>query len=105
MWMNDQRFYNLNSCNHEMANELALQNNKFMSHSGMENKLSKSLIILWQDITYSCVYQKQHPWLVQLLSIHTVHEFFTNLAIVMVKNYFRPDRIYKMGENVLQPGP
>jgi len=30
---------------------------------------------------------------------------FTNLAIVMVKNYFRPDRIYKMGENVLQPGP
>jgi len=81
-------------------NSRKCRNNKMMSHSLMDNKLCrKDCKFCDNDTTYLCNYQKQHPWLVQLLSINTLFKnFLPNLAIVIDKNNFLPDRIYKMGE-------
>ena len=81
-------------------NSRKCRNNKMMSHSLMDNKLCrKDCRFCDNDTTYLCNYQKQHPWLVQLLSINTLFKnFLPNLAIVIDKNSFLLDRIYKMGE-------
>jgi len=73
---------------------------KLMSHSWMDNKLCrKDCKFCDNNTTYLCNFQKQHLWLVQLLSINTSFKnFFTNLANVIDKKNFFPDRIYKMGE-------